>query len=419
MTLELISVLITDFLNKNTNTSRMKNFKNLGFLFALFAMAFLVSCGDDTGGGGTTDDNPVVDFSATMSEFTQEAGDTIYITAVATAGTNPMNTIQVNEDGVALPFERVLYDGVGATSNPRLLFDTEKDAFTFVVGVIVGTELATKSISVVVTDEEGFSTSTTVPVTTVGNPPVLSTTMMSGMLNREPSVLVGLPLTGVVGSGELSTLTVLEDDVAIADFDRIFWEGPNVTENPFSVGDTNKDGFAGISLQLRTADVEATREYEIILTDVNGLTSSYEFTIVTEIPGTPVEALMGEFFNFDGQLFGSYDFETNDNVPQSNTMSDIRDGGLDSNDNWRRVISPVNGASMRKLSGDNVFGNIVNKEELSGLFDAGTEFTGDVVATDDVFAVLTGEGNYVVFTITAIIETNNDNNDGYMIDIKR
>ena len=399
----------------------------------MFALSFLVvSCEDDgTGGGGTgggggsSDGFPIVDITAAMGSFTQEAGDTVYVNLTATAGDDQLNTITVNEDGARLTdINRVLWNG-SVIANPLLLTGTDKDMATYEIGIIVSDEIATSKIyNIIVTDDAArVVTSGDVTITTLGNPPTLSTTMMSGTVTTAPGSLQSYPLVGTPGSGDLATISVFENDVLMA-ADRLFF-GPQQMENPFPLAADQLTGFDE-SLQVRASTEEGTNVYRIVLTDVNGLTAELEpQTITTEVQGTPVTMIMGALLNSAGPAgTGGLDLDVaNGGTGSSDAAAEIRDLGIDGNGDWLMQIAPANNSQLvRLVAGQNnlpegfTFEGTTFVEDIPAAFANGITYNNETVVTGDLFAV-ERDGVYYIIKISAVNNTSDDNTDNYVVDI--
>lgn len=407
----------------------MKSFKNLGFLFTLFALSFMVvSCEDDGtgGGGGSAGGDPVVDITASSATFTQEAGDTVFVNLTATAGDDFITCVEVLEDGARLSdISRVLWNNE-VQSNP--LCPNGQDGVemvTYEIGIIVSDEIATTKIYNIVIRDAGARviTSGDITITTLGNPPTLTTTMMSGMVTTEPGTLQSYPLVGTPGTGDLATISVFENDVLMA-ADRLFF-GPQQTENPFPLAADQLTGFDQ-SLQIRTSVEEGTNVYRIVLTDVDGLTAELEpQTIITEVQETPVTMIMGALFNSAG-LAGTGGLDLD--VDQGGTGSDdaeaeIRDLGNDGNGNWLMQIAPVNSSQIvRLIAGQNglpeefTFEFTTSVEQIPGVFANGVAYNSETVSEGDLFAV-ERDGVYYIIKIAQINDTTTGNGDNYVVDI--
>jgi len=411
----------------------MRAFKNFGFLLTLFAVFALVSCEDDgtggggTGGGGTNDGFPTVSVTGPGVNLDLAFGvtDTFTYTITATEGDSPLNDIRVTEDDVDVPFERVLWDGQ-LVSNPVTLANDNKSALTIEVGVIVtGIEVGTKTYKIILRDDELRNTETEFTVTTAGLPPTLDfTTMMSGAVTIGVNALQSYPLTAAIGSSNLATMTVLENGVGIEDLSRVEWDGATPAANPFAIGEGNETGFDSKTLFIRSSATEGVNDYQVIITDENGLTSTLDFTITTEIP--KVDVAMGVLFNSAGPAgTGGLDLDGALGTGSMSDLAEIRDLGLDANDNWLRQIATVNNSQIRYIiAGQNgvsesfTFDGVENKEEVPALFANGQDYGNETVLAGDVFGV-ERDGVFYLIRIASVNEVTADNSDNYVVDIKK
>jgi len=239
--------------------------------------------------------------------------------------------------------------------------------------------------------------------------------------------LQSYPLSAIIGSDSLVTMTILENGNPIDDISRVEWDGVDPTENPFPIGEDNRGGFENKTLFIRSSATEGVNDYEAIITSESGLTSTINFRITTMIPGTPVVANMGVIWNRSGQNNGSFDFEAGANVPSNNADRDLQDQGnvSDTDQTWLRQIAAVNGATLRSIVANQggapdgwTFGDVTTKEEIASLYEQANEYDGSAISENESFIISTSEGNLYLFSISDIEETPLDNFDQYMFDIK-
>jgi len=405
----------------------MKNFKFLGFILTLFTLSLMiVSCEEDPGpggGGGGDDEFPTVVFNGSSS-YPQNPSDTVTISVTATASVNvsdKLGSIEVLENGSTLPFERVLWNG-DVIANPLLMVGTNKDMAVFDIGIIVNEAIDSTNLYKIVVKDDGGRTVESAEISIYTEGP----SMMSGTVITSPGSLQGYPLSGAVGSSQLSTLSVLGSDGSPIATDRIFWDGPMVMENPIPLAADYLDGFSDVKLEIRALSEETTEIFSVVLTDANALTSTEAFQIITEIPGTPVDVIMGTLLNQAGPSgTGGLDLDNGEGTGtgMEDVGADIKDNGNDSNGNWLMQISPINGSQIKRLIPANMpenfsFENIQFTEELEGFFQSGTDYNSEQVLKDDIFAV-ERDGVYYVIQIAEINDVAADNSDNYVIDIKK
>jgi len=399
-------------------------------MLTLLVATVFISCEDDGtgggGGGGTDDGFPDVTASGPGTSVEANQGDTLYYTIAATAGDADLNAITVNGSNGSLTTDRFIVDGSGVANNPFTLSGDDRQMFSKTIGIIASKD--DTDYSIVVTQDNNKTVTSNFSINAILLPPSLDfTSMMSGTVTIEPGGVQNYPLTATLGDGDLATMLVTRNGMVLGE-SRISWNGSDVLSNPFDLEAEQLMGFDDVDLTIRASNMEGEGNYLAIVTDVNGLSDSVAFTIITETVGTPVDVAMGMFFNRSGQENGSFDFETNTNVSSSSEAADVRDLGIVSNTDptWLQQLESANGATLKKvvpgmgtILESFSFDDIEDKEELAALFDGAVDYNSETVAAQDVFAVVTGEGTLAVFRIVAVNDDPVGNDDNYEIDIKK
>lgn len=404
----------------------MKLFKNMALYCAIVASFFLVGCEAEPGGGGGTGGNegfPDVSINGPGAEVTASIGDTIYYTVAATKGESPLKTIVVQENGVNLPLERVLYDGV-SVANPLLLLGADKTSFSKVVGIITASTVGTLPYKIIVSDDGNRNVTSDIKITTSALPPSIAfSSSMSGDVTLGVSSLQNFPITATKGTGALKSITVLENDQPVDPSRILFGSGGAATENPIILSGDQVNGLDNVDLTIRSNEAPGTYAIKIVVTDEFDLTDELALTMNV---GIPVVAKMGVLFNQAGPAgTGGLDLDEALGTGSQSSLAEIRDQGIDGDGNWLKKIATVNGSEIKRIvpgqngvAEDFVFDNVTFKSQVTALFGNGTDYADEVVEKGNMFAVKRDD-NYYFIRIADITETAGDNSDSYTVDIKR
>lgn len=210
---------------------------------------------------------------------------------------------------------------------------------------------------------------------------------------------------------------------------------PNTPEaapsNPALLVSPFDEGFK-FEVGLRTADAYGVNTFDITLTDSEGLTSTTTIVITTVelVPTTDitVDFIGGVIFNADGPNLGAFDLDNLEAVSSSSDLAELQDDGINTDlpatSNWRRTISPENGAVIkvvdRSALGENYsFATVTTKEQIQAAWDTGTTVVGSTdVITTDTELVVDVNGTYYLILFTDVVATDNNNEDFYVMDIK-
>lgn len=426
----------------------MKNLQQFTLLLFLIGSLVLTSCGEDFNIGGTPD---VPDTGVTMNPptlaladddiYTQsgeviQPGDPIEVRLTAMTGTTPLQSLVIIESGTAIDLNRIKINGTGASANPLLLFNSDKEGIDWTIEVDTEGLIGTYTYTYTVTDEDGKTAAQSITVSIEGVPPSI-TNMGSTEISVTPGSLVALKVEATPGSSPLKYIAVAEGPDLIADLDRLYLGSLDVpfTANPMPLSADQEAGF-GTDLFIRASVEPGSKEYRIFIIDEQEEGSFIDVIITT---GTSIGLIQGVLFNAAGPAgTGGLDLDEGKGTGSSEQTAEIRDEGIDmsrpSSENWNRQISVVNGSEAKFLragatgiSENYSFENIQYVEEIQALFDAGMNFIdtnedGDLVSSiiveGDSFAVKNGEKYYLII-IRQIVETLEDNGDHYIIDIKR
>lgn len=236
-----------------------------------------------------------------------------------------------------------------------------------------------------------------------------------------------ITVSATSGDANIQSISVTENGSPIAT-SRLSFDGFTAGSNPSPIVTGGETGFT-YEVGITASSVEETNTYAVVITDVEGLTASESFDIVTEIEfvATPVtERTMLLLLNQSGPSGqGALDLETGaqSGTGATDTEADLKDTGIDTNlavdKNWLQVITSFNNAELRVPATGLVYDEVVTSEGVLAAFDAGQDITEtDMVAVDDLFLVKTADGNYYLLKTAAITVTAADNKDSYEFSVK-
>ncbi len=406
----------------------MKYLSLLTKLSFLFLVIFTVSsCGtDDT----IVDDAPLVSLAQSngdlWEDFQNVSGQTeIVVSVTGTSGTAEMETLTVLEDGTKMELDRISLAG-----NPLLLVDADRTNFKIDVTITLPSTPGDYTYSFEVQDADGLIGSESVSVTTISSmttPPTVTTTSGTDLSTATES-LVALSITAAKGDANLASIAVYEEGVLV-DSSRLYIDGIQFPSNPAGLLESEYEGFTA-SISVRSQATEnTTRNYTLEVEDDNGEKGTLAFTITTAPSGTAITSThIGVLFNQSGPSgTGGLDLDEGIGTGSGAASAEIRDMGSDFSlppeQNWRQLISAVNGAELRRV-GASVpetfdFSTVQFKEEIENAFassDSGSEF---FVSIGSQF-IVSGNGKYYLLKCTNIDikPDEGDNGDSYTFDIK-
>jgi hypothetical protein len=422
-------------------------------LLAILAVVGFSSCteegitgggsGGGTGGGGAGGGGTVVGPSVLLLteadfvsfEATVMPEESFSVRMQAESGDNPLDALTITENGDVVDFSRITIDGEAAASNPILLFNDDKVNFTKDITVVSQSGESESTYTFSVADEAMNEASSAVFITTevVILPPTILVEG-SGMAMIAPGTIFGVPLTVADVTTPLSTISVLQDGVAI-DADRLWYDDVTVQfpTNPAQLPDVDKLGLMR-TIFVRVHADSGLRTYTFELTDEDNQVFSRDITIET---GASVTSLDGVLFNRAGPSgTGGLDLDNGMSVGSTDGSAEIKDEGIDNGpveSNWIRRISGANGAEVRHLfNGQNgladnfEFDNVTTAGQVAALWDNGVSFVdtnadGDGVSLrveqGDLFTISANNTFYLI-RISQVVETVDNNQDNYMVDIR-
>lgn len=419
----------------------MKQFKFLTYMLLLGAGMMMTSCGEDIldpiGTGGDGPQLLVLDADGLSAEDVELApGGTFSVFVDATAATDvEMNTFSVKEDGFAIDASRFLINGSPAAANPELLFDSERQAFTWEITVFAHDDASFKTYTFEVVDDEGNIGSGSINVdtdATGGTTPPDVTASGSDNITLDPNSLYSFRISANPVSGRLASISVFQDGTLITDVSRLEFAGNDFDSNPYALPESLKDGFTDEQILIRVQD-SGSAVYRVVIADEFGNASEITKTVQTGSSGTPTTTITGILLNQAGPAgTGGLDLDNGDSTGSADLDAEIRDMGIDDGPvatNWLQQISGVNGSVVKQLvAGQNgllesfSFADVAVVEEIAAIHNAnGIDFNGGVsntVLVGDVFSV-ENNGRYFLLQVTNINATASDNNDGYTFSVKK
>lgn len=411
----------------------MKGTHFFRFLILFGLLGFVASCNnDDT---DPTSGNPTIELVAEAGFASGSAalvgtGEPIRVKVRAAKGDSPLNSLTVFQNSIPMELDDITYNGIAASANPILLFNADKDNFTYEIDLVAHTE-GTAEYVFEVRDEAGNFANVAIDIT-IGEGLSISITGDS-ILTGAPSAFVSVPVVVQTGIAELLELSIVDGSGNPVDPARLRFLGSEIENefdaNPFLIPNAQANGFTGeIFLQADPAPGEAT--YFFTISDTDGEIASATVIIRS---GTPLD---GEYVaiilnNADGQNLGGIDCRdaSNDAVTVSalGTTADIVDKGIDlaqpAATNWYQQILPANGAELRVPDFTQVEGfsyeTANNKEAIIVAYNTGiTKGESDVVEAGDLFLVKQG-ADYFLLKCTEVVVTASDNNDYMEFSIKQ
>jgi len=413
----------------------MKQLTFLTKFFVLFlAISFWSSCEDGTGGGGGgITVPPTIELKSgtglTTTNETLSPNGVFTVNVEALNQDNDLTTFTILEDGIALDAGRINYVGIGSLSNPYTLSSSE--AITFNTNIeVTAHDSGTRTYTFRIADSAGETDEVSIEITIFSGPLMLGFESANGGVSAnstfDQQTFFKVELNASKGASPLSTLTVLENGVAITDLTRIrfgiendFGMATEFFTNPLDLVNDEKDGFNWFVWVNSHAGGTANYTFQIEAEDAETASLDLDITInnLTELTGKLLN-------NNAGANPGSMNVLTGEAVLMSSTESHIRDQGIDlsmpNDQNWSQQIAPVNGASIRTPAADfPTFGSVNSASEILNGWDNGTTVgITSALTIGSQFFVMTPTGEIVLIEVTDIVATANDNLDYYDLSIK-
>lgn len=412
-------------------------FKALAFV-ATFGILFSACETIDTNPTPTVQ-SPTVEFltgtNIISADASVPANSEFKVSLKATKTSNSLKALTIQEGSSTLSYDRIKINGTAASSNPILLFGTDKEGFTYEITIKAQSDASTKAFSFIVEDDAGNKTTKQLNITSNAVPPTVA--LLTGdSLNVAPSTIISNRFTVTAGSSLLKQIEIKENGTTITTLNRMSYQTlTNVfTANPYPIPTADKSKMDNVAILLETPATAGRYVYTFTFEDEAG--SKVEKKLVA-IVGTNVEVIVGALLNAAGpDGTGGLDLDTGKGTGSASTSAEIRDEGIDIGKplatNWLQQISGINGSEVKYIvEGQNGvtgfnFENVKSKEEIASLFNKGVAFTKKIatrlvsnkINIGDVLVVKNGTKYYLLYIKDIKIDTN-DNTDQYTIDIKK
>ena len=406
-------------------TTHLKHF----VLLVLMSSVLFTACTEDDGPGGGTSDDPSTSL-VDLSPIPFESGDTVVVSFSATEGSSPLNTLRVLANGVELTRDEFLVDDDQPASSVILLFGADKINFTKEIKVLADMAAdSTATFSFEVVDEAGNSSTESLTLTAEGPSGTPANIVIDGTPTDDGTNLL-IPVLATIGTSNLTTITVLENGVAVDPSRDIsigamaFWNA-----NPYTLSSGLETGFDdNLIFALPATSDDYT--YDIIITDAEGFSDTASFSAEINV-GTPVDtntAILRLRNAGGGQGQGGLNLLTGAETNSDDASAHLIDLGIDTDlpvaQNWLQLIAAGPATSvLRMTTGLSNFDTVENKEDIATFYEsgAGTDVTTGTIAkvqVGDEFVLRTSNNENVLIKVTAVNVTDSDNSDNYEFAIK-
>lgn len=421
----------------------MQNFLVKFVLVAFIFVGLLTSCEEDGGDIRFPEPEaagPSISLLAgpnqISSDATIAAGSIFTVQVSAQAGEAVLDVFTVTKNGVNVPFENLQFDKSDVAANPVLILNEDyKLNINWVIQITTDGD-GSDTYSFEVKDETSKTASTSLFITQESLPPNMRLVEETPYFWEDKVCPIDTRFTvrvlGEKGTADIQTIAVYENGELITDLTRIQINGFDLFDNPVEVADDSKQDF-DFEVNIQTSSDFGTKNYEIIVTDESGQTSSVSLNVTT---GTSVTTLNGKLLlNRAGPSgTGGINLLTGQGVGSGDETAHLLDEGINTDlpaaENWKQQISGANGAVIRIL-GDSQpetfdYDNVELAEQITDIFNAGQ----DLVLTNSAGVSITDkiqEGNiltvqkgdvYFLLRVDRINISTNDNADFYELSIK-
>ncbi|MFZ1704078.1 MAG: hypothetical protein WAT79_07005 [Saprospiraceae bacterium] len=252
----------------------------------------------------------------------------------------------------------------------------------------------------------------------------------SGYITGDTELVINSSFTVNVkatkGTNDMKVLRIKQGSTNVA-LDRITIGGSPANANPLLLFSGDKAAFNYV-ITIQSDSILGSKTYSFEVEDENGNIAGKSL-IITE-SGTLVTSLNGVLFNQGGPTgTGGLNLKNGAGVGSMDASAHIKDEGIDLGlpdaSNWKQQISGVNGSQLKYIvKGQNgvpesfTFGDITIKEQILGLWSAGTAFTvSNKIKVGDLIIVNNGV-DYFLLEVKEVNLTTIDNKDNYKLDIK-
>ncbi len=390
-------------------------------MLAAFVL-FSTACEEDTGGGGGGTSNvlPSTSLNAGTDLITStgevEANGSFEVELQATAGDSPLKTITVSKNSVAMDIADIAYDGTPASANPALLLGTETSGFTKRITIKTDLEIgdaATYTFQVEADNGDIASEVVTISVKENQNAPILE--YPQGInFEAKPGTYHSIKINGMLNGGsDLATLSVYENGVLGTPASYEF-KGVTFDTNPYVLLAEDAQGFTNEMFLLLTPQDLGDVNYDLILSNVNGLSDTVSFTVTV---GTPMVAYTSHaMYNFVGPEFGSLKLPDFQAVGQADTDWVIRDNGNDGNGDWTATFRPNTGVTLKAISAS--WDDLIFYEDMQTAFDGATAIASSTYAQVGDIYMIEAAGALYALQVKQVENTSGDNRDYMIFDVK-
>lgn len=229
-------------------------------------------------------------------------------------------------------------------------------------------------------------------------------------------------LEALAGTEDLATLVFFEDGSRLDNWeDRLFINEEGANTNALALSGNAVDGFTW-DIDLIVDSVPGEHEVVVEIEDTEGNSASIMFTYSS----SNIDTLMGVLFNQGGPSgTGGLDLDQGigTGTRPNDTIAEIQDLGINDNlpvpQNWLQKIAPFDDAAMASLSSEFDFASVATEDEITTAFTTGTLITeSDVIEEGDMFVVRDNQKYYLIM-IREVNITPDNNDDNYVIDIKK
>ena len=317
-----------------------------------------------------TSDDPSLTPTPPTSTISESSSVNLHnlVTLSGTAGDFPLDKLTITKNGSTAFLDYIEIDSVPLTDPVITLSGTDKSSFSYHIYIAaVGGESAIFKFDI--DAENGDNTNETL---TINSGPGLRITSHNGLAGL-PSSLKTIGLIGQVGTSELNTIGLYEDDIAV-DASRIQFAGGSAISNPIVLTGDQLNGF-NESMTFNLHDEASTKSYRFVLTAVDA--QEVEFAISYRT-GNPVAFVQSDtVYNFDSPYDkGSVQIPEFITLVDADPDWDIRDDGNDSGGNWKGTFSVNADLELRKPAVGLIFSDLHNTEEINDAWNDATTTNG-------------------------------------------
>jgi hypothetical protein len=241
----------------------------------------------------------------------------------------------------------------------------------------------------------------------------------------QPGDSINLSLDAMAGTYDLTSLVFFEDGVRLENWEnRLFRDGQPASSNALALSGNDVDGFE-TDITILADSMDGDHDLAIEITDAESNTAEVSITYTTATYN--IDTLMGVLFNQDGPADrGGLDLDeglSTGTVNPDDSIAEVQDLGIDTDslpeDNWIQKIAPYDDATMTYLGNEYDFASVTTQDGIIQAYNEGAVITqSDVVTEGDVFGVQ-DNGKYYLFHVVEVNITSDDNDDNYVLDIKK